>query len=49
MAEHQLDDASIDAVGHEAAGAFVTVVPMEVDLPQLLAVPGIALFMLIGI
>lgn len=40
MAEHQLDDADVDAVGEEAAGAFVPkVMPAEIDRLELLAVP----------
>jgi hypothetical protein len=42
VAEDQLDDADVDAVGEQARGAFVSqVMPsvMSVDLPELLAVP----------
>ena len=41
MTEHQLDDPDIDAVGQQPAGAFVPeVVPAEIDVPELLAIPG---------
>lgn len=40
VSEHQLDNPDIDAVSQEATGAFVPeVVPAEVDLAELLAVP----------
>ena len=39
VTEHQLDDADVDAVRQEAAGALVPqIVPVQVELPQLLAV-----------
>lgn len=41
MTEHQLDDADVDAVGEEPAGALVSkIVPAQVDAAQLLAIPG---------
>jgi hypothetical protein len=44
VAEHQLDDADVHAVGQEPAGAFVPkVMPAEIDLFELLAVPRRAL------
>ena len=40
MSEHQLDDANVDAVGEQPAGAFVPqVVPPQVDALELLTVP----------
>ena len=40
VAEHQLDDADVDAAGEQSRGAFVAqVVPVEIDLSELLAVP----------
>ena len=40
MPEHQLDGADVDAVGEEPARALVTqIVPVQVDLPELLPVP----------
>ena len=39
MAEHQLNDADVDAIGEEATRAFVPqVVPSQIDLSQLLLV-----------
>ena len=36
VAEHQLDRADVDAVGQQAAGAFVTqIVAMQIDLLEL--------------
>ena len=44
MTKHQLNGADIDAVGQEPASAFVTeVVPVQIDLPQLLPVHSAAL------
>ena len=41
VSEHQLDDADVDAVGEQPAGALVPkVVPVEIDPLELLAVPG---------
>ena len=38
MSEHQLDDPDVNAVREKPARAFMTqVVPVQVDLPQLLA------------
>ena len=40
MAEHQLDDPDVDAVGQQAARAFVPqVVPAKIDPLELLAIP----------
>ena len=45
MSEHQLDDADVDAVRQEPAGAFVTqVVPVQIDLAQLGAIDASAGF-----
>ena len=45
VSEHQLNDADVHAVRQQPAGALVTqVVPVQVDLPQLLAIdpnPGL--------
>ena len=39
VAEHQLDRSDVDAVSQQPAGAFVTqVVPVQIDLPELLAI-----------
>ena len=41
VAEHQLNDADVDAVGMQPAGAFVPqVVPAEIDPLELLTIPG---------
>jgi hypothetical protein len=40
VAEHQLDDSDVDAVGQQPAGAFVPeVVPAKIDPLELLAIP----------
>jgi hypothetical protein len=40
VAEHQLNDSDIDAVGKQPARAFVSeVVPPQIDFPKLLSVP----------
>jgi hypothetical protein len=48
VSEHRLDDADIDAVGEQPAGALVSqIVPVQIELPQLLAstrAPGLARF-----
>jgi hypothetical protein len=41
VAEHQLNDADVDAVGMQPAGAFVPeVVPAEIDPLELFTIPG---------
>jgi hypothetical protein len=45
VAEHQLDRADVYAVAQEPAGAFVTeIVPVQVDLPELLAIDASTVF-----
>jgi hypothetical protein len=40
VAEHQLDDADVDAVGEQPASAFVPqVMPAKIDLAKLFLVP----------
>jgi hypothetical protein len=40
VAEHQLDDPDVDAVGSQAARAFVTqVVPAEIDPFEMFSIP----------
>ena len=40
MAEHQLDDANVDAVGQQSARAFVPeVMPAEIDPLKLFTIP----------
>jgi hypothetical protein len=40
VAEHQLNDADVDTVGQQSAGAFVSeIVPAQVDPLQLLTIP----------
>ena len=43
MAEHELNDANVDAVGEQWAGAFVPQdVPSKIDLLELFTVPGVS-------
>ena len=45
VADHQLDRADVHAIAQEPTGAFVTeVVPVQVDLPELLSVDACTVF-----
>jgi hypothetical protein len=45
VAEHQLDRADVHSIAQEPTGALVTeVVPVQVDLPELLAIDASTVF-----